>query len=115
MSSTGLVGSMHPFRLSFINRNISLCTGCQHKYTKPPQPSNDIVVQHEEWWSYVAGGVQLSKFGNAYYHCCLPCIRAKWPMFQAHYLQVSEEIIPLQTSQHKEVWFFVVVCTKVLH
>jgi len=26
------------------------------------------VVQHEEWWSYVAGGLQQSKFGNAYYH-----------------------------------------------
>ena len=79
---------------------IYLCTGCQCKYTKPPKSPNNIVVQYNKLQSCVAGGLQQSQFGNAYYHSCTSCICSKWPVFQAHHLQVPDEIISLQ---HKEV------------
>ena len=63
-----------------INGNISLCTGCQ-KSTQNHLNHLMTAVQHGEWWSYVAGGFQKSKFGNAYYHSSLPCKCAKcWPL-----------------------------------
>ena len=64
----------------YINGNICLCTGCM-KSTQNHLNHLMTVVQHEEWWSYVAGGLKASKFGNAYYHSSLPCTRAKcWPL-----------------------------------
>lgn len=95
--------STHPFKLWFLSGNISTCNGCLRKYDKPPTPPYDLVVQHEEWRNFVAGGVQQVKFGNAYYHCTPVCIQAKWPMFLPCNLQIPDDIRSSLTENHKIV------------
>ena len=90
-----------PFKLCFITGNISICTGCLRKYPKPSYPPYDIVIQHEEWRSFLAAGVPQSRFGNAYYHLSISCVQAKWPMFSPHNLEIPDYIISQLNNAHK--------------
>ena len=90
-----------PFKLCFQTGNISVCNGCMRKYPKPPAPPYDIVIQHEEWRHFLAGGVPQTRFGNAYYHATPTCIQAKWPNFQPCHLQIPKEVFALLNNQHK--------------
>ena len=92
-----------PFKLSVISRNISKCSGCGNKYSKPPLPPYDLCVQHSQWRSYtLPNGDPQSKFSNAYYHVNLPCIRRNWPHFSPADLIISPEMTLKLTPVHKD-------------
>ena len=99
----------YSFQLCFLSGNISVCNGSLKKYLKPAIPSYDVVVQHEEWRNFVAGGIPQRCFGNGYCACaraCHPtpyCIQVKWPLFQADELQIPTEVIEALLDVHK--WF----------
>ena len=86
---------MYPFRVHFISGNISVCNGCKGRYRHLGAPY-DICLQHEEWRTFTPQGLsQQTRFGNVYYHCSVPCVRAVWPSFIPHSV-----IVPLEVKTH---------------
>ena len=95
--------SPHPFKLCFISGNVSICQGCLRKYPKPPDPPHDIVIQHEEWRNFVAGGIPQTRFGNAYYHASVQCVQLRWSMFMAYQLQIPESVFTQLNERHRQL------------
>ena len=93
-----------PFILCFVIGNISVCYGCRQKYPKPASPPHDICVKHKEWREYFPPGssTSSSRYGNVYYHCNLPCIRAKCPFFEPSMLQIPAQIAAQLLPIHTE-------------
>ena len=90
-----------PFKLAVISGNISKCSGCGNKYSKPPLPPYDLCIQHSQWRSYtLPNGDPQSKFSNAYYDVNLPFIRRNWPHFSPADLIISPEMSLKLTPVH---------------
>ena len=94
-SSTPIVPRSAPFKLSLLCRNIT-CHGCQNKFLCTGTP-NDLIVQHEEDRSYTSPvtSLQAFKYGNAYYHPQLDCIRQKWPAFAPSDVVILPDIMEM--------------------
>ena len=69
------------FNVRFIEGNISTCYGCRNKYSKNPQPPDDICLQTEEWREFMPPGgvVPQTRWSNTYYHLRVRCVCLKWP------------------------------------
>ena len=64
-----------PFTLCKIIGNISICDGCRNRYSKHPNPPDDLCIRHQEWREFTPPGSQVpqSRFGNTYYHFSVTC------------------------------------------
>ena len=92
-----------PFDLSFVCGNISVCRGCRLKYPKPPTPPMDLCIRHREWLEFLSPfGVPQKRFGNAYYHCSVPCVQSRCPEFEPSMLQIppamAMQLMPVHTE-----------------
>ena len=95
--------NVSPFTLVFITGNIRVCRGCRQHYPKPTYPPLDLCVRHKEWLEFTgASGDTQARYGNAYYHCNLHCIRAKWSNFESEMLQISAIMLAQMLPVHTE-------------
>ena len=46
---------------------------------KDAGPPHDLCILHGEMRSFFVSGVPQSRFGNAYYHVNVDCVRRVWP------------------------------------
>lgn len=94
----------HPFRVHFVIGNISVCHGCKGWYRKDLGPPHDLCIQHEEWRTYTAPGLDSpqTKFSNVYYHANVSCIMAVWPSFLPTSLLVPPAIQGSLKREHKD-------------
>ena len=92
-----------PFNVVFISGNIKVCQGCHNNYPRPLLPPNDICIQHSEWREYLPPGCTAtkSKWGNAYYHCNVSCIMARWPAFSSSMIIIDPRMIEKFALIHK--------------
>ena len=83
-----------PFTLQLVHGNISVCTGCRGQFIKGAASPYNLCVKHMEWRQFTpyVGGTLQQKYGNAYYHCHLPCIHLRWPSFTTSDLQIPEDL-----------------------
>ena len=82
-----------PFTLTFIMGNIRVCRGCRQKCPKPATPLN-LCVKHEEWQEFLApSGIPQTRYGNVYYHCNIPCIRARNTQFESSMLRIPATVL----------------------
>lgn len=86
--------------------NISTCHGCRNKFLRTGAPY-DLIVQHQEDRSYTSPvtGLQATKYGNAYYHPQLECIRRKWPAFIPDDLVIPASLGERLQDSHKQLLF----------
>ena len=93
-----------PFILSFVTGNIRVCRGCRQKYVKPAQPPIDLCVRHQEWHEFFPPGSSCAqmRFGNVYYHCNVPCIKARHPNFHPDMLIIQAIIAAQLLPVHSE-------------
>ena len=91
-----------PFTIVFITGNIRICRGCRQKYTKPALPPHNLCVQHKEWQSFGPMDNRQTRFGNVYFHCNLPCIRAVWPSFNPEMLVIPPSVVVQLLPAHTE-------------
>ena len=91
----------NPFRLMFISGNISVCFGCQSRYNKDLGPPNDLCIQHKENRSFTQNGQLQYRFGNAYYHVNVDCVRRMWSTFAPSMLLIEPDIDELLSHAHK--------------
>ena len=97
-----------PFTLAFIVDNIRVYRGCQQKYSKPALPPLNLCVRHQEWQEFIGpSGDPQTRYRNVYYHCNIPCTRARWPQFTSSMLHIPPtmlmQLLPTHTqylSQH---------------
>jgi len=91
------------FILCFIKGNISVCIGCQNKYSKTREPPNDLRIKKQEWRQFTPQGSDTpqQKFGNVYYHCKRDCVWPWCPFFDPLQLDTSEVFDQLEDT-HKE-------------
>lgn len=83
-----------PFTLTFITGNIRVCRGCRQKYSKPALPPLDLCVKHQEWQEFTGpSGKPQTRYGNVYYHCNIPCIRARCTDFESSMLQIPPSVL----------------------
>jgi len=82
-----------PFTLTFITGNIRVCHGCRQKYHKPALPPHNLCVRHKEWQSFGPIDNQQTRFGNIYFHCNLPCVKAVWPSFSSEMLHIPPSVV----------------------
>ena len=93
----------NPFKLCFIKGNISICIGCNNRYSKSPKPPDDLCIKHQEWRQFTPQGADVpqKKYSNVYYHCKPECVWLRCPYFFPGSLQtdeVDEQLLP----QHKQ-------------
>ena len=95
---------LSPLSLYYIAGNISTCIGCKRKYPKTRVAEEDLCIKHEEWRQFTApsSSTPRSKFGNAYYHCKVECVRMRHPRFQPQELQVPPEVAENLSPQQKQ-------------
>ena len=78
-------------------------------YVMAAKESIDLLGLHtiyEEWRTFTPqGSSQQSRFGNVYYHCSVPCVRAVWPSFIPHSVVVPFEVKTRLQPQHID-WLF---------
>ena len=91
----------NPFKLVFIFGNISMCYGCHSKYNKDLGPPYDLCIQHGENRQYTQHGEQHSRFGNAYYHVNLDCVRRVWTSFTPSMLLIEPQLDQRFTDVHR--------------
>ena len=91
-----------PFTLAFISGNIRVCRGCRQKYTKPAVPPHNLCVWHKEWQLFGPMDNRQTRFGNVYFHCNLPCIRAVWPNFYPEMLDIPPSVVVQLLPAHTE-------------
>ena len=83
-----------PFTLAFIAGNIRVCRGCRQRYPKPALAPLHLCVRHQEWQEFTgSSGDPQTRYGNAYYHCNIPCIRARWPQFNSSMFHLSPTML----------------------
>ena len=82
-----------PFALCKIAGNISVCAGCQNKYSKQPTPPNDQCIRHQDWREYMPTGSQTpqSRFGNVYNHFNPHCVWMRCPGFDPTLLEIPPD------------------------
>lgn len=91
-----------PFTLAFVTGNIRVCRGCRQKYSKPALPPHNLCVRHKEWQSFGAVDNRQTRFGNVYFHCNIPCIRAVWPTFHPEMLDIPTSVLVQLMPAHTE-------------
>ena len=97
---------MNPFILTFIQGNISVCFGCKQRYRKPANPPDNLCIMHGEWRTFALPGspIPQSRFGNAYYHPHLMCVRSLWPQFDPQRdLVISNDMFAALLPSHKSI------------
>jgi len=95
-----------PFKIFLLCGNISTCHGCLNEFLRTGPPY-DLIVQHQEDRSYTSPvtGLQATKYGNAYYHPHLECIRRKWPAFIPDDLVIPANLGERLQDSHKQLLF----------
>lgn len=98
------------FRVRFIEGNISTCYGCRNKYSKKPEPPDNICLQTEEWREFTSHGalVPQKRWSNTYYHVRKHCVQLKWRSFKViiddniknRLLQCHKDLIMGEVGQH---------------
>ena len=93
-----------PFTLVFITGNISVCSGCSGRYSKPVVAPHDICVKHTEMRRFtLPDGTPKNKFAPAYYHVHLHCLQINWPSFHAMSLVIEPEVYSQLSDSHLNV------------
>ena len=94
----------NPFKLCFIKGNISVCIGCNNRYSKSPKPPDDLCIKHQEWRQFTPQGsdVPQSKYTNVYYHCKPECVWFRNPYFIPQSLQI-DEVVDQLLPEHKSL------------
>ncbi len=92
-----------PFFVTFISGNISVCSGCHNRYTKPASAPYDLCIRHQEWREFVFPGcsVPQKRFGNAYYHPSFGCIESRWPSVHCGNIVLDNEVKQRLLPAHK--------------
>jgi len=92
-----------PFVVCFKNGRISVCNGCRDHYNQ----FDEIVIRHGEYRSFINPQTSLpaKKFGNAYYHCQMSCIKIKWPAFYGQLLVVEDDVKHQLTDGQKALLY----------
>ena len=92
-----------PFTLAFITGNIRVCRGCRQRYPKPALAPLNLCVRHQEWQQFSGpSGDPQTRYGNVYYHCNIPCIRARWPQFNSSMLHIPPTILVQLLPSHTQ-------------
>jgi hypothetical protein len=92
-----------PFTLAFITGNIRVCRGCRQRYPKPAVAPLNLCVRHQEWQEFTGpSGDPQTRYGNVYYHCNIPCIRARWPQFSSSMLQIPPTMLVQLLPSHTQ-------------
>ena len=92
-----------PFTLAFITGNIRVCRGCRQRYPKPTLAPLNLCVRHQEWQQFTApSGDPQTRYGNVYYHCNIPCIRARWPQFNSSMLLIPPTMLVQLLPSHTQ-------------
>ena len=83
------------FLVCFKFGNVSVCSGCRCNFSR----NDELVIKHGEFRSFNSPvtGYPTSKFGNAYYHIKLQCLKFKWPG-----IRVEEIVVPEDVANHLE-------------
>ena len=81
--------------------NVSVCSGCRCNFGQ----NDEIVIKHPEFRSYNSPvtGHPTSKFGNAYYHIKMRCLKLKWPGVKVEDIVVPEEVATQLKDTHKSL------------
>ena len=92
-----------PFTLAFITGNIRVCRGCRQRYPKPALAPLNLCVRHQEWQEFAGpSGDPQTRYGNVYYHCNIPCIRARWPQFSSSMLHIPPTMLVQMLPVHTQ-------------
>ena len=91
------------FVVCFKFGNVSVCSGCCSNFSQ----SDDLVIKHAEFRSYnnPSTGLPTSKFGNAYYHVKMNCLKFRWPTVSYANIVVPDEVAAQLNEAHKSVLY----------
>ena len=92
-----------PYVLMFLSGNISTCFGCRGNFTKPAIPPKNLVIQHEDYRSYMdKTGIRRQKYGKVYYHLNVSCIQMKQQNFDCRAVIISQKVLEEATMDHSD-------------
>jgi len=59
-------------------------------YSKPALPPHNLCERHKEWQSFGPMDNRQTRFGNVYFRCNLPSVKAVWPSFSSEMLHIPQ-------------------------
>lgn len=95
--------SENTFIVCFKFGNVSVCSGWRCHFGQ----SDKLVIKHAEFRSLNSPvtGYPTSKYGNAYYHLKLQCLKLKWPGITAEEIVVPVDAASRLKDNHKGVLY----------